>query len=434
MQALVRDISDRKEAEAALHSREQELAQAQRLAHLGSWVSDFRTNKIRWSDEVYRIFGLKREEWNATQESFMAAVHPNDRAKVQAALEASFNGEPYEVDHRVMRPDGEVRTVVERGYTEVDANGKPLRMFGTVHDITEQRRLEDELRNEKTLSESIVDGLPGIFYMLDGQGRLVRWNDRVVVVTGHNPEEMQGTNALEFIPEQEQPLIAKYIRKTFKEGSTVVESKLRTVAGDAPYLFSGLRTELDGEPYVLGIALDISKQKHLEDLLEREATTDHLTGLHNRRRFDAEMEHALARHARYGNETALVMIDLDHFKRVNDTYGHDVGDRVLVELTKRLAGEMREPDFLARWGGEEFVALFPETGPSEAARVAERLRRCIEVEPFPDVGHLTISLGLTNFRSGDTPNTLLKRVDAALYEAKRAGRNRVVVHGEDPGA
>ncbi|MFI9654234.1 GGDEF domain-containing protein [Guyparkeria sp. GHLCS8-2] len=128
------------------------------------------------------------------------------------------------------------------------------------------------------------------------------------------------------------------------------------------------------------------------------------------------------------------MIDLDHFKRVNDTYGHDVGDRVLVELTKRLAGEMREPDFLARWGGEEFVALLPETGPSEAARVAERLRRRIEVEPFPDVGPLTISLGLTNFRSGDTSNTLLTRVDAALYEAKRTGRNRVVVSGEDPGA
>ncbi|MFI9654235.1 PAS domain S-box protein [Guyparkeria sp. GHLCS8-2] len=290
VQAVVRDISDRKEAEDALRSREQELAEAQRLVHLGSWISDFRTNEIRWSDEVYRIFGLNREEWAATLESFMAAVHPDDRAKVQAALEASFRGEPYEVDHRIMRPDGEVRTVLERGHTELDADGKPLRMFGTIQDITEQRRLEDELRNEKTLSESIVDGLPGIFYMLDGQGRLVRWNDRVVEVTGRNPEEMQGTNALEFIPEQEQPLIAKYIRKTFEEGSTVVESKLRTVAGDVPYLFSGLRTELDGEPYVLGISLDISKQKYLEALLEREATTDHLTGLYNRQRFDAEME------------------------------------------------------------------------------------------------------------------------------------------------
>lgn len=101
----------------------QALAEAQRIAKLGSWISDFRTNTIHWSDEVYHIFGMKREKWGATHESFMTAVHPDDRAKVQVALETSFKGEPYEVDHRVMRPDGEIRSVRERGYTEVDANG-----------------------------------------------------------------------------------------------------------------------------------------------------------------------------------------------------------------------------------------------------------------------------------------------------------------------
>ncbi len=432
VQALVRDISDRKEA-AALRTREQELVDAQRLAHVGSWASDFRTNEIRWTDEVYRIFGLNRGE-GVTHESFMAAVHHNDRAKVRAAIKTSFNGEPYEVEHRIMRPDGEVLTVQALGYTEFDADGKPLCMFGTIQDITEQRRLENELRKEKTLSESILAGLPGIFYIIDEQGRLIQWNDRMEAVTGLGSEELDGLDALALVPREEKDRVARAIAKTFSEGIAEIESKLHTVDGDTPYLFNGLRFELNGQSSMLGVGLDISKQKHLEALLEREATTDTLTGLYNRQRFDAEMERTLARHARYGTETALVIIDLDHFKRVNDTYGHDVGDHVLVELTVRLAGEMREPDFLARWGGEEFVALLPDTDPSEASRVAERLRRCIQVEPFPEVGVITISLGLTNFRSGDTPNRLLQRVDAALYEAKRAGRNRVVVHGETPGA
>ncbi|MFB6261712.1 MAG: PAS domain-containing protein, partial [Thiohalorhabdaceae bacterium] len=140
LQAVVRDITDRKQAEAALREREQELAEAQRIARVGSWVSDFRTNEIRWSDEVYRIFGLSPEEWGATQESFMAAVHPDDRKKVQAAIEASLQGEPYDVTHRVARPNDEVRILRERGYTEFETDGEPVRMIGTVQDITQLRQ------------------------------------------------------------------------------------------------------------------------------------------------------------------------------------------------------------------------------------------------------------------------------------------------------
>ncbi len=573
--ALVRDISDRKEA-TALRARERELADAQRLAHVGSWVFDFHTNEIRWSDELYRIFGLNPEE-GFTQESFMTAVHPKDRAKVRAALETSVKGKSYEVECRIIRPQGEVRTVQELGYTELDAHGKPLRMFGTVQDITERHRLEDglrrfaaildstpdivsmsdgegtmlylnatgrrfvglperssrdllnpkkgwdrsdlpaeteslegtlqwshppwaaemvanvglpaaskegswrgetalldregkeipvsqviivhrddageidqistflqdiskrrdledQLRREKAFSESILAGLPGIFYIHDGQGHLVQWNDRMEEVTGLSPEELGGMDVCALVPQEERDRVGGAIAKTFSQGSAVIESKVCTLAGNIPYLLNGLRVELNGQSYLLGVGLDITKQKQLEESLEREAITDALTGLYNRQRLDAEMERMLASHARYGTETALVMLDVDNFKDINDTYGHDVGDRVLVELSERLAEEMREPDFLARWGGEEFVALLPETDPSEAARMAERLRRRIEIEPFPEVGVLTISLGVTNFRNGDTPNTLLKRADTALYKAKDSGRNKVLINGKDLGA
>ncbi|SEL83600.1 sensor domain-containing diguanylate cyclase [Halomonas daqiaonensis] len=346
-----------------------------------------------------------------------------------ATKEGSWRGETAVLDREGKEVPVSQVIIVHR-----DDAGDIHQISTFLQDISERRGLEDQLRREKAISESILAGLPGIFYILDGQGQLVRWNDRVEAVTGRSSEELDGLDALVLIPQEEKKRVAKAIAKVFSEGSTVIESKLCTVEGDTPYLFNGLRIELNGQPYLLGVGLDIARQKQLEVSLEREATTDPLTGLYNRQRFDAEMERALARHARYGTETALVMIDLDHFKKVNDTYGHDVGDRVLVELTKRLAGEMRQPDFLARWGGEEFVALLPETDPSEAARMAERLCRCIEVEPFPEVGGLTISLGITSFRNGDTLNMLLKRVDNALYEAKRTGRNRVVVNGEDSAA
>lgn len=697
LQAVVRDISDRKQAELALQEREKDLAEAQNIAQVGSWVSDFHTNEIRWSDEVYRIFGMAREEWGASHESFMAAVHPADRSKVQSALEASFQGDPYDVVHRVIHPDGEVRTVRERGYTEFDTDGDPVRMVGTVQDITSQYQLEDnlrrlvaildgtpdivsmhgpdgtllylnapgrrhmglperssgevwqpetgwdrsdfppetedlestlrwghppwalkkvldeglptackegawqgetalldssgneipvsqaiiihrddsggilqistifrdiserralesQLRKEKALSESILASLPGVFYMLDEQGRLTQWNDRLAAVTGHTAEELQGADARTFVPEEEQDRIAEAIAETFAVGSTLVESRLRTAEGDRPHLFHGYRVELEGVPYILGVALDISKrhaledqlrrekavsesildglpgvfymldregrlvqwnermetvtgrtpeeldgidalaliptaeqerivesiretfsrgstlvesklltvegetpylfnglrikidgqhyllgvglditrQKRLEAALEHEASTDPLTGVANRQRFDSELERALARYNRYGSPLALAIIDLDHFKRVNDVYGHDIGDRVLVELTERLAGEIREPDFLARWGGEEFVVLLQETGASDAYSMAERLRRRVAAEPFPDVGPITVSAGLASVRAGDNAGTLLKRADDALYEAKRNGRNQVVVHANAP--
>ncbi|MGM0481989.1 MAG: diguanylate cyclase [Pseudomonadota bacterium] len=433
VQALVRDISDRKEG-AGVFTHQQELVKAQQLAHLGSWTFDLRSKDIWWSDEVYRIFGLSREDWGASLESFKTAVHPDDRAKVQAALDSSAKGEPYKVEHRIIRPDGEQRTVLERGNTEFDTDGKPLRMLGTVLDITEQRRLEDELRKEKKLSESIMDSLPGLFYICDKKGHLVQWNDKMEELTGRSSEDLDGLNGCALFPQEEKGRIAETIAKVFAQGSAEIESKLCTVEGEIPYLFNGLRVELKGETYLLGVGLDIARQKQLEELLKQEANTDKLTGLHNRQSFDGEMERALAYHARYGNEIALAMIDLDHFKKVNDTFGHDAGDRVLMELSKRLTGQMREPDFLARWGGEEFIVILPETSLSEAAQVGERLRRCIEEKPFTKVGVITISLGITDFRTGDTPNTLLKRVDDALYQAKESGRNKVVVNEEFPDA
>jgi diguanylate cyclase (GGDEF)-like protein len=162
--------------------------------------------------------------------------------------------------------------------------------------------------------------------------------------------------------------------------------------------------------------------------LNRLATTDSLTGAWNRRYFEQAADLEIARADRYGEPLALLMFDIDHFKLLNDTHGHPVGDRVLVELVQRVRPRLRTTDVLARWGGEEFVVLLPHCGREDAIKLAEKLRHLIATEPFPPAGPLTASFGVADFQAGETLDTWLKRVDDALYAAKAAGRNRVSLH------
>ena len=162
--------------------------------------------------------------------------------------------------------------------------------------------------------------------------------------------------------------------------------------------------------------------------LNRLATTDSLTGAWNRRYFEQAAAFEIARTDRYGDPLALLMLDIDHFKLLNDTHGHPVGDKVLVELTRRVRPRLRATDIWARWGGEEFVALLPDTNGEDAVRLAEKLRQLIAGEPFPGVGQVTSSFGVAEFRPDETADHWFTRVDKALYAAKKAGRNRVSLH------
>ncbi len=164
--------------------------------------------------------------------------------------------------------------------------------------------------------------------------------------------------------------------------------------------------------------------------VEQLAVTDSLTETYNRRKFD---ETIIQEHHRANQEKtpfSLIMLDIDHFKKVNDQFGHSVGDLVLKQLSQLIRGLIRQGDLLIRWGGEEFLILLPTTQIEEAGPFAERIRLEVEQEQFVDAGSITISLGVAQLRKGDSTDTLLKRVDNALYQAKREGRNRVVLCSE----
>lgn len=164
--------------------------------------------------------------------------------------------------------------------------------------------------------------------------------------------------------------------------------------------------------------------------LARMATTDSLTGLFNRRHMIALTEKELARHHRRPSNLTFMLMDIDYFKQVNDQYGHDIGDRVLGGVSQMLTDSMREQDFIGRWGGEEFLAVLPETDIEQAAVSAERIRKAIEslvIESDGKLINVTISIGITQYRAEELLSNAIARADHALYEGKSGGRNRVEV-------
>ena len=198
--------------------------------------------------------------------------------------------------------------------------------------------------------------------------------------------------------------------------------------------------------FCLALLREISKQRSLQEMLETAnaeletanrklavanvhlegvAFVDPLTGAWNRRSFERSADLEMNRAHRYHYPLSFMMIDIDHFKKVNDKYGHPVGDSVLVELVDLLQRESRETDFLARWGGEEFVLTAPYASAEEAVAIAERVRQNVSRHEFVNVGSVTVSIGVAEYSSGDSLESVLSRADKALYAAKRAGRNRV---------
>ncbi|HYM48481.1 MAG TPA: diguanylate cyclase [Burkholderiaceae bacterium] len=170
---------------------------------------------------------------------------------------------------------------------------------------------------------------------------------------------------------------------------------------------------------------EIAVRKEFEEELARQATTDPLTGAYNRLKFNSELVDEIHRAQRYGESLSLAMIDVDHFKAINDTHGHQAGDMVLVHLTQLISANLRETDKLARWGGEEFMILLPNTPLDAAARLAEKLRLVVAQADIGAVRGITCSFAVTQFRPGESIETLTARLDEALYRAKHDGRNRV---------
>ena len=293
-----------------------------------------------------------------------------------------------------------------------------------IQDITEQKHLEDELRvlaaTFRTSQATMIT---------DAQGAIERVNPAFTTITGYRPDEVLGRSPrILSSGHQSAEFYAAMWRRLREAGHWEGELWNRRKDGTVFPVYESIsvvRDEAGEVQHFVAVFHDITEQKRLEAELDYRANHDPLTGLANRKQLEQQIREELQRADRYGTPFSLIMFDLDHFKAVNDRYGHQTGDKVLTEITELIVTRLREPDQIGRWGGEEFMILLPETGQDEAVTLAERLRRTTAEADFVDLPAVTISLGVTEYGSGDDLDQLTRRVDDALYRAKGEGRNRV---------
>lgn len=202
------------------------------------------------------------------------------------------------------------------------------------------------------------------------------------------------------------------------------------------YIFLVKATEIAnayGDQYVSVLMTDITEEEHYKSQLEHLIIHDELTGIYNRHYFNRTLEQEIKRHQRYQSPFSMAFLDIDHFKKINDSYGHDVGDAVLLSLAKSISPLLRSTDVFCRVGGEEFVILMPETNLENALIITERIRSSVEGISSKEVPEkITISAGLVELNDWDNVQSFYKRADEALYKAKEKGRNRVETQIEDP--
>ncbi len=294
-----------------------------------------------------------------------------------------------------------------------------------VNDITDLVKTKENLQ----MLAQAIEQMDELVKITDIDGNMIYVNNSMIANTGYKKIELIGQNPRMFKSGKHTKAFYKKLWDTIlakKIYRNVIINKKKS--GELYYEDQTISPILDknGEiKYFVATSKDVSTQIKLEEKLKLLATTDALTGIYNRYKMNEEIALEIKKARRYKKRFALIMFDIDFFKVINDTYGHDVGDNVLEELAKIVQKSIRETDSFGRWGGEEFMILARNIEEAEALKLAEKIRQKVEGHYFRDKVEITISLGVTLFSEGDNKEALLKRVDKALYKAKNNGRNRV---------
>ncbi|SBT04246.1 Diguanylate cyclase/phosphodiesterase with PAS/PAC sensor(S) (fragment) [Candidatus Accumulibacter aalborgensis] len=424
------DIVEREELEASLREQREffRLISESIGEHIA--VLDLEGQRLYNSPSYRQIFGDTRELRGS--DSF-ADVHPDDRERVQQVFkETTRTGRGQEIEYRLVRQDGSVRHMASTGRVITDQQGRAARVVVVSHDITDRKQAEQWERIAATAFES----QQGMF-ITDAHSVILRVNQAFSTITGYSAADCVGRTPKMLSSGRHDAAFYAAMRASI-EGTGVWRGEIwnRRKNGEvfAEWLtISAVRDSEGKVTHYVSALTDVSEYKAAQEEIERLAFYDALTGLPNRRLLHDRLRVAIATSARSDRQGALLFIDLDNFKTLNDTLGHDMGDHLLRQVAKRLSGCVRERDTVARLGGDEFVIMLDDLDgrTDEAAgqcRIVGEKVLAVLNHPYDLAGHEyqnTPSIGVTLFggQHGSAIDDLMKRADLAMYEAKAAGRN-----------
>jgi diguanylate cyclase (GGDEF)-like protein/PAS domain S-box-containing protein len=423
----------------ALRRNEERFNRSLGYAATGVWEWEVAADVLTWSPQTSALFGLPPEQSRSDKTLLLGLLHPDDLPRVTAALEASVkSGSVFDVEFRLGRP-GPACSIRSYGGVERNAEGRAVRIFGVVQDVTERAEATRNLGNAARQTQAILDNVADAIITINPHGAITSFNRAATQIFGYTTEEAVGQNVKLLMPEPYRHEHDGYMETHQRTGVNKIIGRGREMTGQHkngsifPIHLAVTQVMRDEEPLYIGLIRDISRQREAEAAIERLAFYDQLTDLPNRRLLLDRIQHAMAQCGRNRTAGALLMLDLDDFKTLNDTRGHEAGDELLVALSRRLREAVREGDTVCRFGGDEFVLLLenlPGHLPEAAAHAETIARKVLRVfeEPFFPFGReyrTTGSLGVTLFGADNqaSADALLGQSDMAMYKAKSSGRN-----------
>jgi diguanylate cyclase (GGDEF)-like protein/PAS domain S-box-containing protein len=424
-------VIQRETTARALKDSEALRTHAERLAHLGSWEWDIDRDVFVPSAEWGRVTGCRSDSLG--MDRVMALVHPDDLDSVRQQLRRALEtGDPYDVEHRIHRRDnGELRWI--KVHAEIAGTPEaPGRLHGFIQDITERKRIEAAIAESEAQYRSVVDNIREVVFQADAEGRWTFLNPAWHEITGYAVGESLGRCYADFVHPGDRKGSEREFRELMAGRQPVARSEVRYVTreGGFRWVEVNVRATRDESGAIVGCAgtlRDVTEQREAEQKMRQLAHYDPVTGLPNRVLALDRLDQLLKAAHRSDRKVAVLFLDLDHFKKANDTLGHEAGDQLLSEAAQRLLADVREHDTVARFGGDEFLIVVGGLDNAAATvSVAEKLLKSFR-DPFQIQGReflLTASLGIAVAPDdGATSQDLLRNADIAMYQSKGEGRN-----------
>lgn len=428
------NITERKRIELALSESESRFRNLAEQAPALIWMADTQNAGTWYNRRWLEYTGRTMEQELGF--GWIDGMHPDDRQRCATFCQSAFDGrQRFDMEFRLRRADGTYGWIADTGTPRFDNNGEFLGYIGYCWVITERKQAETALRESQERLHATIETSMDAIVQMNAEGIITGWNGQMEKIFGWPRAEAIGRALHEtIIPPQHREAHVQGLKHFLLTGEGPILSKRIEIAGlhrDGrvfPVELTVTPIKMEGKYEFSAFLRDITQKKESEEIIWKQANFDALTGLPNRHMFHDRMEQELRKAKRAERPIALMFIDLDHFKEINDTLGHDMGDLLLIEAARRINECVRSTDVVARLGGDEFtvlVAEFDDVGSVE--RIATSITQKLEA-PFrlkEETGYVSASVGITLYpNDAETIEGLFKNADQAMYAAKNLGRNR----------